>query len=160
MSKTQTKSRALTSVASTEESPSYKRQRMKEVRALVARAVVNNQRVDLMGFEGTDIARSQIALQDLLSKEQEKHSRARGHIMNLKEDTMFLAEIMEVSVTGMMITIGGLADQVESKQHMLNNAHDECHRLAVGWDAAMKENCQLQMDKDGLKTALRATLNG
>ena len=62
MTKTTTK---LTEVVTTEESPGYKRQRMLEVRQIIANAVKNNQRVDQLGFTGTDIAHSQIALQEL-----------------------------------------------------------------------------------------------
>jgi hypothetical protein len=63
-----------------EESTAFKKRRMKEVRAMVAKAVKNNQRVDLMGFEGTDIPRAMIALQDLLSKSQERHHKATSHV--------------------------------------------------------------------------------
>jgi hypothetical protein len=63
-----------------EESTAFKKRRMKEVRAMVARAVKNNQRVDLMGLEGTDIPRAMIALQDLLSKSQERHRKATSHV--------------------------------------------------------------------------------
>lgn len=160
MSKAQTKSTQLTTVESTEESPSYKRKRMKEVRAIVARAVANNKRVDLIGFEGTDIARSQIALQDLLSKEQEKHTRARGHIMNYKTGTDFLSDVLEMTVAGMDMMVSQTAAENQHLSAMLNNAHDECHRLACGWEETMKENYQIKTDNEGLKLALKATING
>lgn len=148
----------LTEVITTEESPSYKRQRMLEVRQIVANAVKNNQRVDQLGFTGTDIARSQIALQDLLDKERQKHSRARHHILNLKDDTMFLSDVMQMTQTGMMMIISDLSAKVLHQDKMLNAAHDECHRLASGWQDSMKSQYQTQTENAALKTTLKAAM--
>ncbi|ACL81293.1 hypothetical protein [Silicibacter phage DSS3phi2] len=155
MTKTNTK---LTEVITTEESPSYKRQRMLEVRQIVANAVKNNQRVDQLGFTGTDIARSQIALQDLLDKERQKHSRARHHILNLKDDTMFLSDVMQMTQTGMMMIISDLSAKVLHQDKMLNAAHDECFRLASGWHDAMKSQYEMQTENAALKTSLKVAL--
>ncbi|ACL81372.1 hypothetical protein [Sulfitobacter phage EE36phi1] len=148
----------LTKVITTEESPSYKRQRMLEVRQIVANAVNNNQRVDQLGFTGTDIARSQIALQDLLDKERQKHSRARHHILNLKDDTIFLSDVMQMTQTGMMMIISDLSAKVLHQDKILNAAHDECHRLASGWQDAMKSQYQTQTENAALKTTLKAAM--
>lgn len=87
MSKTKTKSHELT-LAGVDP-----RVRMKEVRSMVALAHKQNVRVDLMEFTGDDVARSQIALQDLLSKEQAKHSAARKHIIDRNEAISSIAEM-------------------------------------------------------------------
>ena len=148
----------MTEVITTEESPSYKRQRMLEVRQIVANAVKNNQRVDQLGFTGTDIARSQIALQDLLDKERQKHSRARHHILNLKDDTMFLSDVMQMTQTGMMMIISDLSAKVLHQDKMLNMAHDECHRLASGWQNSIQTQYQIQDENAALKTTLKAAM--
>lgn len=148
----------LTEIITTEETPSYKRQRMLEVRQIVANAVKNNQRVDQLGFTGTDIARSQIALQDLLDKERQKHSRARHHILNLKNETMFLSDIMQMTQTGMMMIISDLSAKVQHQDKMLNAAHDECHRLASGWQDTMKSKYEIETQNAALKTTLKAAM--
>lgn len=148
----------LTEIITTEETPSYKRQRMLEVRQIVANAVKNNQRIDQLGFTGTDIARSQIALQDLLDKERQKHSRARHHILNLKDETMFLSDIMQMTQTGMMMIISDLSAKVQHQDKMLNAAHDECHRLASGWQDTMKSKYEIETQNAALKTTLKAAM--
>lgn len=148
----------LTEIITTEETPSYKRQRMLEVRQIVANAVKNNQRVDQLGFTGTDIARSQIALQDLLDKERQKHSRARHHILNLKDETMFLSDIMQMTQTGMMMIISDLSAKVQHQDKMLNAAHDECHRLASGWQDTMKSKYEIETQNTALKITLKAAM--
>lgn len=148
----------LTEIITTEETPSYKRQRMLEVRQIVANAVKNNQRVDQLGFTGTDIARSQIALQDLLDKERQKHSRARHHILNLKNETMFLSDIMQMTQTGMMMIISDLSAKIQHQDKMLNAAHDECHRLASGWQDTMKSKYEIETQNAALKTTLKAAM--
>lgn len=148
----------LTEVVTTEESPSYKRQRMLEVRQIVANAVKNNQRVDQLSFTGTDIARSQIALQDLLDKERQKHSRARHHILNLKNETMFLCDVMQMTKTGMMMVISDLSDKVLEQDEMLNAAHDEYHRMSYDWQDSMKREYQMQTENAALKTTLKAAM--
>lgn len=136
-----TKSQDLVIVDETNE---YKKQRMLEVRSIVAKAVLNNQRVDLLGFEGSDIARSQIALQDLLTKEREKHARARGHILDGKD---------ELDFTGFM---------VENMAHMIDLMSeallDQTQRI-VKMDQELKELYdrfyQVQSERDAFKTTLK-----
>ena len=148
----------LTEVITTEESPSYKRQRMLEVRQIVANAVKNNQRVDQLGFTGTDIARSQIALQDLLDKERQKHSRARHHILNLKNANMFLSNDMQMTQTGMMMVISDLSDKVLQQDKMLNAAHDEYHRMSYDWLDTKKKQYQMQDEYAALKNTLKVVM--
>lgn len=153
-----TKTKTQTEIALTEESPSYKRKRMLEVRQMVANAVKNNQRVDQLGFTGSDIARSQIALQDLLDKERQKHSRARHHILNLKDESLFLSDIMNMTQQDMMMVIGELSNKVLQQDQQLQSAHDECHRLASGWQDAIKSQYQTQTENAALKTTLKAAM--
>jgi hypothetical protein len=148
----------LTEVITTEESPSYKRKRMLEVRQIVANAVKKNQRVDQLGFTGTDIARSQIALQDLLDKEREKHSRARHYILNLKDDTMLLSDTMQMTQTSMMMLISDLSGKVLHQEKMLNTAHEDCRRLISDWEHSIKNQGIMHTENTALKTTLKALM--
>lgn len=100
--KASTKTTNVTSMVSTEESPEFKRRRMKEVRTLVARAHKQGKRVDQMGFEGSDIARSQIALQDLLAKSEERHQKATKHVSAMTEMSDFFAMVMSHAAKDMI----------------------------------------------------------
>lgn len=155
MTKTNVK---LTEIVTTEESPSYKRKRMLEVRQIVANAVKNGQRVDQLGFTGTDVARSQIALQDLLDKERQKHSRARHHILNLKGETMAVYDIMDITQAGMTMMLSAMSSKIIEQQHIIDAAHGECHRLAVIVDQNMKDTYQMQTENAALKTTLKAAM--
>jgi hypothetical protein len=155
MTKTNVK---LTEIITTEESPSYKRKRMLEVRQIVANAVKNGQRVDQLGFTGTDVARSQIALQDLLDKERQKHSRARHHILNLKDETMAVYDMMDITQAGMTMMLSVMSSKIMEQQRIIDTAHNECHRLAVGWNDTIQQNYQMQTENSALKTTLKATL--
>lgn len=145
----------VTSITSTEESPSYKRQRMKEVRTLVARAVKKNKRVDQMGFEGTDIPRAMIALQDLLSKTQERHHKATNHISAFNTMRDFLASMLKEStanIINMQGRIGELSSALynERMSHantsiMLNQAHNEKRTLEEDL-AAVKRSFEVLND--------------
>jgi len=75
----------VTSMVSVEETKEFKKRRMKEVRTMVARAHKQGKRVDQMGFEGTDIPRAMIALQDLLAKSEDRHRRATQHIASASQ---------------------------------------------------------------------------
>lgn len=147
-----TKSTNVTSMVSTEESPEFKRRRMKEVRTMVARAVKNGKRVDLMGFEGTDIARSQIALQDLLSKAQERHQKATNHLAAANEMGNVFAAIFTHAAHDMMErqqTIGELSTALynERMSHMQTAQQLQemfsCKRDAEDTVAAMKRTFEV-----------------
>lgn len=122
MTKTQVKTN-VTDMVPSQESTKFKKERMKEVRAMVARAVKQNKRVDLMGFEGTDIPRAMIALQDLLSKTQERHQKATKHLAMMNHMTDDLATIMTHASINLMINqekIGDLSSALyqERMEHM------------------------------------------
>ena len=128
MSKTKTKSSALATLTGVDP-----RVRMKEVRAMVALAHKQGARIDLMGFKGDDIARSQIAIQDLLSKEQAKHSAARGHIVEQK--SIICAVTMMTQIIAESATENLLRDQ-DKLAHLSNinaDMEQECNRLSESW---------------------------
>lgn len=87
----------VTSMVSTEESKEYKKRRMKEIRTIVARAVENNTRIDQLGFDGNDIPRVIIALQDLLMKTQERHKKASNHVAAAAQMSEYFALIMDAA---------------------------------------------------------------
>jgi len=96
MTKQQTKMELVT----TEESTSYKKARMLEIRSIVRKAIAQNQRIDLMDFHGTDVARVIVALQDEVTNSQTRHRKASKFIAENKDQTgfviMLLTEAMEI----------------------------------------------------------------
>ena len=154
MSKTKTQSKALTL-------PKVDpRVRMKEVRRMVAAAHKQGKRIDLMGFEGDDIARSQIALQDLLSNEQKRHAKARGHIVDQKEAIQVIGE-MAAFISGhaterLLRDLDRMADYATALRR-----EQELHGLANNAVAElMTENEQLTLDLEAAMNSLRTALNG
>ena len=152
MSKTQTKSMTVVDV--------NPRVRMKEVRRQVAAAHKQGKRIDLMGFTGDDIARSQIALQDLLSKEQEKHARARGHIVDQKEIIGIISEMSQFISNHSMDRL--LRDQ--NRMADLSTAlrkEQELHGMANAAVAELLvENQRLTGEVEDTMNTLRVALNG
>lgn len=152
MSKTKTKSMTVVDV--------NPRVRMKEVRRMVAAAHKQGNRIDLMGLTGDDIARSQIALQDLLSKEQEKHARARGHIVDQK---LFIDNIIEMSNT---ISNHSLERLLTDQDRMADLAtalrkEQELHNLAnAAVIKLLDENQRLTSEVEDTMNTLRVALNG
>lgn len=144
MAKTQ-----LTEVVSTEESPSFKRQRMKEVRSKVARAVKQNKRIDEMGFTGSDIARSQIALQDLLMKSQERHKKATEHLALYSQWVPAVADV----INSASVTIFRDQNRITELTKMVRHAREESMKTASLLEEKIREN-------EGLKLALKGVVNG
>lgn len=135
-----TKTSTVTSMITTEESPSFKKKRMKEVRTMVARAHKQGKRIDQMGFEGTDIPRAMIALQDLLTKTQERHRKATGHIafaQNMGETMSFIMNHATNDLMEQQIKIGQLSMELSIQNEHLQNAHK--HNIALH-----QENMKLQ----------------
>lgn len=148
---TKTKTKQYTEVISTEESPSLKRQRMKDVRSMVASAIKHDKRVDLMGFVGTDIPRTQIALQDLLLAEKEKHAKARDHIIDQKQAIEILVEILGECSDILCIVSENSTFEIARLSKMANNYADECARLRDGWrNSQEKEQALRVLLKDAL----------
>lgn len=152
MSKTQTKSMTVVDV--------NPRVRMKEIRRQVAAAHKQGKRIDLMGFTGDDIARSQIALQDLLTKEQEKHSKARNHIVNQKIIITILTEMSQ------FISNHSAERLLRDQQHMTDLAtalrkEQELHGMAnQAVNELINENARLTGEVEDTMNTLRVALNG
>lgn len=152
MSKIQTKSMTVVDV--------NPRVRMKEVRRQVAAAHKQGKRIDLMGFTGDDIARSQIALQDLLSKEQEKHARARDHIVSQKEIIGIITEMSQ------FISNHSVERLLQDQQRMADLAtalrkEQELHGMAnQAVNELINENARLTGEVEDTMNTLRVALNG
>jgi hypothetical protein len=136
------------------------RTRMKEIRNMVAKAHKQGQRIDLMGFTGDDIARSQIALQDLLTKEQMKHAKAREHILDYKEVTDTLAEvILDLNVYKTTI-LANYQDEIKSLKEQLDK---ECNLHNMAYNAVEEltsANVVLTTQLEDTMNTLRIALNG
>lgn len=159
MSKTKTKTE-MALVSETAESSSYKRQRMLDVRRMVAKAVKQGRRVDQLGLTGTDIARSQIALQDLLDREKERHARARSHIVDQKEIieiitvmSMLISESATESLLRDQDRIAELATAFYSEQNLHQLAQKAVHEV-------LNENSRLTGELEDTMNTLRVALNG
>jgi hypothetical protein len=139
----------LTEITTTEESLSFKRQRMKEVRTMVARAVKQNKRIDLMGFTGSDIARSQIALQDLLSKSQERHKKATERLASTNQLGLAIADVIDSAADKIVSD----QERISELSMMLRREREEHMRTASITDEKIREN-------EGLKLALKGVVNG
>lgn len=137
---TKTKTSNVTSMVSTEESPSFKRKRMKEVRTMVAHAHKQGKRIDQMGFEGNDIPRAMIALQDLLTKTQERHRKATAHIafaQNMDESVSFIINHTTNGLMEMQDKLGQIKMKLAIQNEHLQDAHK--HNIAL-----RQENMKLQ----------------
>ncbi len=155
MTKTQSKSN-VTAMPATKEDPSFKRNRMKKVRTMVARAVKNNQRVDLMDFEGSDIPRAMIALQDLLSKTQGRHKKATNHLAEANKLTDFFILVMNHATDALVKhqeEIGQLTTLLSQERH-------EHMNTAAALEATCQDADGLIREIDGLKLALKGVING
>jgi len=145
----------LTSVITTEESPSYKRKRMKEVRTMVASAHKQGKRIDQMDFEGTDIPRAMIALQDLLTKTQERHRKATQHIAFVKQMDEFFAAIMDEATASIMeqqAHIGELSSALYDERRSHAETATMLHQM-------YSERLDVQQDLDAVKRSMKV-LNG
>ncbi len=138
----------LTEVTTTEESPSFKRQRMKEVRTIVARAVKQNKRVDQIGFTGSDIVRSQIALQDLLSKSQERHKKATERLASTNQWGLAIADVIENAADKMIRD----QERIGTLNKLLHCEREEHMKTASLTEEKLREI-------EGLKLALKGIMN-
>lgn len=101
-------------LVSTEESKSFKKKRMLEVRAAVANALKHNQRVDELGFTGTDIPRVMIALQDEVMRARDRHSKATKHIAVSRNNVQNIMPIIGAVVINQVMTINEMAAQLDA----------------------------------------------
>jgi hypothetical protein len=142
-----TKSKAAStevSVTAVSEDP---RAAMKLVRKEVKQAVKLNHRVDQMGYNGPDIARSQIALQDMLTHEQEKRRKAEEHIVNMKDMLEAVCETADFVITESTDRLRIQQEKVAQLSKANRNWEAEADQMAENWrDTATKlEACEVKL---------------
>ena len=126
---------------------------MKLVRSEVKKAMADNHRVDEMGYSGRDIARSQIALQDMLTKEQLKRRKAEGHIIELKSilDTLSILSAMVIndSTNNLLrdqTRITELSSEINEMSSDMKALYEVNYRLLQDWQESMT-NHDVTLDK-------------
>jgi len=152
MSKTQTKSMTLVDVDP--------RVRMKEVRRMVAAAHKQGKRIDLMGFTGDDIARSQIALQDLLDREKERHARARDHIVEQKEVILIIAQMTALISNSSIETLLRYQDEKVDLVQAVGRKNALLQQAEIAISELSEQNKQLTTEIEDTMNTLRIALNG
>ena len=138
MSKTQTKME----LVSTEESKEFKKQRMLEIRAMVAQALKKDQRIDLMGFEGTDIPRVICALQDEVMRARTRHTKATKHISRAKNDLEMIMPMVTTTIILQSEAMVQMAEELEIQGQRVEEAQEDCislHQELEGARAAIRE---------------------
>jgi len=156
MSKTKTKANEMTLV----ENNVDPKVRMKEVRTIVAKAMKNGRRIDLLGFKGDDIARSQIALQDLLDRERTRHTKARDHIIEYQNAFEGMGMLMGVISEDAMRR---MASDSEAKIRMgqrLNQMNEHSEALEMQNVELLNQIEQLTADLEAAMNIVRIALNG
>ncbi|WHM52931.1 hypothetical protein [Sulfitobacter phage vB_SupP_AX] len=152
MAKAQTKTEM--SVVSTEESPSFKKQRMKEIRTIVARALKANRRIDLMDFTGTDIPRVMVALQDEVMQSRERHKKATAHIADSKAVMGLTETVVSFTLEGMGAMITGLGERNQQLEAALLREREDHMRTAQALDHAHQAGIQQEHVIEGMKVTI------
>ena len=145
----------VTSMVPTEETKEFKKSRMKEVRTMVARAHKQGKRIDQMGFEGTDIPRAMIALQDLLTKTQERHRKATQHIAFANQMGEALAFIMDHAAETTLEQTARIADLSTA---LYNERMDHAQTASMLQEAHRNKH-DIENDLHAVKRAM-SILNG
>lgn len=122
-------------LVSTEESKSFKKKRMLEVRAAVSNALKHNKRVDELGFTGTDIPRVMIALQDEVMRARDRHSKATKHISVARNNVQNIMPIIGAVITGQAMTMDEMAAQLDQAHQELFMAQNQTEML----DSALQD---------------------
>jgi hypothetical protein len=108
-----------------------------------------------MGFEGTDIPRAMIALQDLLAKSEQRHRKATQHIAFTNQMGQFLAGVMEIAAETTMeqqVRIGELTSALMEERM----DHAETANMLQQMYSAKRN---VEGDLDAVKRAM-GVLNG
>ena len=145
----------VTSMVSTEETKEFKKRRMKEVRTMVARAHKKGKRIDQMGFEGTDIPRAMIALQDLLANSEQRHRKATQHVAFCNQMSEAFAYMMNhAGVTAMeqKFRIGELSSALYNERTSHAQTSTRLHQMYA-------EKRDAEEDLEAVKRTLQI-LNG
>lgn len=127
MSKTQKKTKM--ELVATEESKSFKKKRMLEVRSIVRKALASNQRIDLMDFTGTDIPRVMVALQDEVMTARERHNRATKHIAEARQTMDVIMPMIEATLHMQGMVINQMAQEADIQAERIEDAQNHSIEL-------------------------------
>lgn len=149
----QTKTKTKTELSTVDEDP---RVRMREIRSLVAKAVKNDQRLDLMKFNDRDTARVIIALQDQLRDTQTRHRKASNHIAATKKMGGLFALIMDNATD----TLVSNQERTGELSMLLRSERESHMQTASVLNEMAAQNKQLTADLESSVNTLRTVLNG
>ena len=116
-------------LVSNQESTSFKKQRMHEVRRAVARALKHNKRVDQMGFTGTDIPRAMIALQDEVMRTRDRHHKATKHISMARDQVHRVFPLVTTVITEQTEVISELSQEIQMRDKLLSDTISHAESL-------------------------------
>ncbi|ANJ20679.1 hypothetical protein HYO98_gp22 [Dinoroseobacter phage DS-1410Ws-06] len=151
MAKTKTKME----LVSTEETQEFKKRRMKEVRSMVSAALKHNQRIDLMDWEGTDIARVMVALQDEVMNSRSRHQKATKHIAESKQIFGVVENVVGFTLEGMGSMITALGDRNQELEKALYVERQSHMQTAEVLDAAHQAGIQQEHVIEGMKATIK-----
>lgn len=126
MSKTQ---KTQMELVSTEESKSFKKKRMLEIRSMVRKALASNRRIDLMDFTGNDIPRVMVALQDEVMAARERHTRATKHISNARQTMEIIMPVIESTLHMQGMMIHQLVEEADVQAERIEDAQEHSIQL-------------------------------
>jgi predicted nucleic acid-binding Zn-ribbon protein len=119
--------------------------RMKEIRSLVKDHVTgkNKANVDYLGqlkLAPEDMTRMVIALQDMLTKEREKHKRCRDHLLDSQDEVRELAQVVgtlaidSIQMQGLLTRADGL---IEGAQKQIRHSADHANSMEAERNAVL-----------------------
>ena len=149
----------VTTMVPSEETKEFKKRRMKEVRTMVARAHKQGKRIDQMGFEGTDIPRAMIALQDLLTKTQERHQKATKHIALGVELIYHMQKFYDAIVDGATLSTMEQQARISELSSALYDERRSHAETATMLHQMHSEKRNVQQDLEAVKRSMKV-LNG
>jgi len=132
------------------------RVRMREIRSLVAKAVKEDRRIDLMEFNDRDTARVIIALQDQLRDTQTRHRKASNHIAAIKEMVNMFDLIMEQATE----TLVSNQERTGELSMLLRQERESHMQTASVLNEMATQNQQLNADLESSVNTIRIALNG
>ena len=113
-----------------------------------------------MGFTGDDIARSQIALQDLLDREKERHARARDHIVEQKEVILIIAQMTALISNSSIETLLRYQDEKVDLVQAVGRKNALLQQAEIAISELSEQNKQLTTEIEDTMNTLRIALNG
>jgi len=137
----------------------YRRQRMLEVRKIVAETVKNGGRVDQLSIAEADVPRYLIALQDMLDDANTRHAKATDHI---QKNANALADTEEMYLSAMADSGNqflAMHEEILRAESHADNMEDEAVRLSEGWNRANMDVNSLTMENENLQRRIEALLS-